>query len=175
MEEIGGWSARSLARLIGVPPQTVQYWVASGLIIPEKVGRGRGGFVIGLRGLMEAVTILELRKRGFSLQKIREAVENLRQLSGCERPLTCLTLVAAGNELVWQYVDWKNADEVARLNISALHRPGQALLFLPLGELHEGLLHRLDAASVEPPEAEARQPVVAGSSVRRQQKGGDQS
>jgi DNA-binding transcriptional MerR regulator len=145
MEEIGGWSARSLARLISVPPQTVQYWVASGLIIPEKVGRGRGGFVIGLRGLMEAVTILELRKGGFSLQKIREAVENLRRLSTRERPLTCLTLVAMGNEFAW-----KTGDELAEVTISALRQPGQALFVFPVGERHEALIRQLDGVPVDP-------------------------
>jgi len=145
MEEMGGWSARSLARLIGVPPQTVQHWVASGLIVPEKVGRGRGGIVIGLHGLMEAVTILELRKGGFSLQKIREAVENLRRLSTRERPLTCLTLVAMGNELAW-----KTGDELAGVTISALRQPGQALFVFPVGERHEALIRQLDGVPPDP-------------------------
>lgn len=136
-----GWTARSLARLTGVPAPTLATWVSSGLITPEQYGRGRGGHTIGVSGLMELAAIIELRKAGFSLQSIRRAVENLRGLSGHIRPLAGLTLVVAGGDIVW-----KDADELSMMPISALHKPGQRLMIFPIGERQAEMLHRLEEA-----------------------------
>jgi DNA-binding transcriptional MerR regulator len=79
---MAGWTARALARQTGIPAATVSKWVTSDLITPEQYGRGRGGHIIGLSGLMELLAVQELSAAGFSMQAIRRAVENLRQLSG---------------------------------------------------------------------------------------------
>ncbi len=133
-----GWSARALARLTGVPVPTLASWVRTGLITPIQYGRGRGGHSIGVSGLMELVAITELRKAGVPLQAIRRAVENLRELSGYARPLARLTLVVDGGDIAW-----KDADELAIMPISALHKPGQRLMIFPVGEQHAEMLHRL--------------------------------
>ncbi len=133
-----GWSARALARLTGVPVPTLASWVRTGLITPIQYGRGRGGHSIGVSGLMELVAIIELRRAGVPLQSIRRAVENLREISGHARPLARLTMVVDGGDIAW-----KDADELAVMPISALHKPGQRLMIFPVGEQHAEMLHQL--------------------------------
>ncbi len=138
-----GWSARELSRMTGIKIPTLLHWIDGGLVNPEQVGRGRGGHSIGMAGLMELVAVSELRQAGFSLQEIRRAVDNLRELTGHERPLAQLTLVVCGNDIAW-----KNADELADLPMSALHYPGQRLMVLPVGKMHTDLVERLQDCSI---------------------------
>jgi DNA-binding transcriptional MerR regulator len=133
-----GWTARALARQTGVPAATVASWVTSGLVTPEQYGRGRGGHIIGVSGLLELLAVVELRQAGVPMQAIRRAVENLRQLSGHERPLARLTLIVSGKDIVW-----KDALELSGVTISALHKPGQRLMVFPVGEIHTEMLLQL--------------------------------
>ncbi len=137
---MGGWSARALARLTGVPVATVATWVNTGLVTPVRHGRGRGGHTIGAAGLLELLAVVELREAGFSMQAIHRAVENLRELSGQHRPLAGLTIVVDGGDILW-----KDADEVSETPISALRRPGQRLMIFPIGEQHAGYLQALQS------------------------------
>lgn len=135
-----GWTARALARLTGIPPATVASWVNIGLVVPDQRGRGRAGHVIGVTGLLEILAIAELRNHGFSLQSIRQAVENLRRLTGRPRPLVSLVLVASGGDIVW-----RDASEIDSMPVSALAAPGQRFLMLPLGLQHAEMLKHLAA------------------------------
>lgn len=126
---MSGWTARELARLTGISVPTVSAWIQAGLIIPHEYGRGRGGHSIGLSGLIELLTIVELRSAGFSLQSIRKAVENLRLISGEHSPLGHLTLVVVGKDIVW-----RDRDELANMPVSALYQPGQRVMLFPIGE-----------------------------------------
>src|SRR5438067_1744912 len=96
------WTARQLAQLLGVPVPTVTFWVSSGLVTPDRHGRGRGGHSIGMMGLLELVTVHELRQAGFSMQKIRRVVGALHELSGHEHPFARLTIVSIGDDIAWK-------------------------------------------------------------------------
>lgn len=135
---MAGWTARALARQTGIPATTVASWVTSGLVTPEHYGRGRGGHIIGISGLLELLAVLELRNTGFSMQAIRRAVDNLRQLSGHDRPLMNLTLVVSGNDIVW-----KDSRDLSEIPISLLQVPGQRLMVFPIGEQHAAMLKNL--------------------------------
>jgi len=135
---MAGWTGRALARLLMIPPATVTSWISSGLVTPDAYGRGRGGHAIGMSGLLEMVAIVEMRNAGLPTQSIWRVVEALRELSVHARPLAGLTLVIIGNDAVW-----KDATELYAMPISALHRPGQRLSILPIGEQHAALLHQL--------------------------------
>ncbi len=137
-----GWTARSLARLLQVPAPTVASWVTVGLVTPERYGRGRGGHVIGINGLLELLAVIELRQAGFSLQTIRRAVVNLREMSGHDRPLAKLILVVNGQDIFWM-----DANDVSGMPISALQSPGQRLMVFPIGEQHEEFLQKLSIRS----------------------------
>ncbi len=137
---MSGWTARALARLTGVPAATVATWVSNGLVTPVRHGRGRGGHTIGAAGLLELLAVVDLREAGFSMQAIHRAVENLRALSGQDRPLAGLTIVVDGGDILW-----KDAHEVSDTPISALRRPGQRLMVFPIGEQHAECLQTLQS------------------------------
>ncbi|HEX8237383.1 MAG TPA: MerR family transcriptional regulator [Abditibacteriaceae bacterium] len=132
---MAGWTAREIARYIGVPPNTVTSWIQSGLVTPDVLRRGRAGHEIGVSALLELLAVVELKGAGLSVQAIRRAVENLRQLTGHKRPLVHLTLVVQGEDIVWRH-----SEEVEVAQISALHHPGQRLMIFPIGEQHQSLL-----------------------------------
>lgn len=134
-----------------MPAATVSSWVSSNLVHAEQYGRGRGGHVIGITGLLELLAVVELREAGFPLQAIRRAVENLRSLSGQDRPLARLTLIVSGKDIAW-----KDSRELSDVTISALRRPGQRLMVFPIGERHTEMLHRLSGDS---------EPVTAGDGI----------
>lgn len=137
---MAGWSARAMARHLGMPAQTLIYWIGTELVTPDEYGHGRHGHVIGVNGLMELLTVKELREANFSLQEVRRAVENLRSLTGERRPLVRLTLVAAGSDIVWM-----DRSDVPTAAASALQQPGQRLMVFPVGELHAEILRQLSA------------------------------
>ena len=156
-----GWTARALARLTGVPAPTVTSWIASGLVTPEHMGRGRGGHLIGVSGLMELLTVIELRNAGLSLRDIRRSVEHLRAMAEEPRPLARLSLVVSGSDIAW-----RDDSEVSTVAVSALRKPGQRLMVFPMGEKHAELAKLLEAPNVQGlaldrslPEADA----IAGS------------
>lgn len=141
-EDTAGWSARELSRMTSIKLPTLIHWIGSGLVTPEHFGRGRGGHSIGIAGLMELLAVSELRHAGFSLQEVRRAVDNLRELTGHNRPLAQLTLVVSGNDIAW-----KNAEELATIPVSVLQSPGQRLMVLPVGKMHSDLVGRLQTST----------------------------
>jgi DNA-binding transcriptional MerR regulator len=135
---MAAWTAREIARHIGVPANTVTSWIQSGLVTPDTLRRGRAGHEIGTSALLELLAVIEMRNAGISIQAIRRAVENLRQITGHDRPLAQLTLVVRGNDIVW-----RQSEDVEESQISALHSPGQRLMIFPIGERHQSLVSKL--------------------------------
>jgi len=138
MKSDSGWTARALAQRLDIPPATLNSWISNDLVTLDARGKGRKGHVIGLTGLLEVSTIIELRAAGFTTKQIRRAVKNLRELGGPNRPLARLSLLVSGKDLVR-----KNAADLDGLTISALATPGQRPMVFPMGEIQERLLARL--------------------------------
>ena len=86
---------------------------------------------------------MELRNAGISLQAVQRAVEELRQITSEERPLSHLMVVAIGDDVVWH----EGGDPTAM--VSAKRQPGQRILIVPVGEATAELQRRLGAESVE--------------------------
>ena len=129
------WSARALAKQVGLPPSTVLYWINSGLVRPDERGRGRRGHSIGVAGLLEIVAVRDLREAGIATPSIRRAVENLRALTGLDRPLAPLSLVVQGNDVT--------VLDDTDVPVSVLRRPAQRLMVFPIGEEHARILGAL--------------------------------
>lgn len=133
-----GWTARTLARFTGVSAPSVIEWIKQGLVSAERKGHGRKGHCIGVTGLMELVTVIELRQAGLSTSEIRGVVASLRGISGGDTPLAQLTLVISGGDIAW-----RDVETLTSTTVSALRHPGQRLMVFPAGERHSALLDRL--------------------------------
>lgn len=131
------WSARVLARQFGLPHSTVSNWIVIGLVRPDKHGRGRAGHSIGVAGLLELVAVKDLRDAGVSVKQIQRAVQNLRKLTGQDRPLARLVLVVVGHDIIVQDL------EDPSLVMSTLRNPGQRVMVFPIGEQHAQALVEL--------------------------------
>lgn len=142
---MAGWSVRGLARLIGINHNTLQYWVATGLVTVEERRRGRSGHGIGLAGLLEAVTVAELREAEFSLQAIREAINLLRKETrrGEYGTWGDLLLVSRGDDLQWMPQD--------DLDPISLHKkPRQRVMVFPIGAIYQEARERADQVERTP-------------------------
>lgn len=137
---MNGWTARALAEHTDTPPTTLSTWISDGLVAVEEAGVGRTGHTIGVMGLLELLAVKQLRGAGFSLQAIRKTVDNLRALSGEDRPLARLTLVVHGDDIIW-----RDAGDIDGVTVSAFRRPGQRLMVFPLGEAHADLVEQLSS------------------------------
>lgn len=132
-----GWTARTLAKQLELPPSTLSHWITTGLVEPEERGRGRRGHNIGVSGLLELVAVSQLREAGIPVPSIRQVIENLRSLTGHERPLATVLLVVVGNDVIVEDVIDPS------LLTSVLQRPTQRVMVFPIGEQHAQLLDEL--------------------------------
>lgn len=155
---MAGWTARALSAHTDTPTTTLSAWIGAGLVMPERTGIGRRGHTIGAVGLLELLAVKELRAAGFSLQSIQLAVENLREMSGEDRPLGRLLLVVHGDDIVW-----RDASSLDGLTVSALRQPGQRLMVFHVGEEHASIVRRLSerAPRQRPASAPPGQPLSA--------------
>lgn len=141
------WSARAVAKQVGLPSSTLSYWIRSELVRPDEFGRGRRGHSIGVTGLLEIIAVRDLRDVGMSTSLIRRAVENLRAITGLDRPLAPLRLVVLGDD-----VTVLDQDD---LPVSILRHPTQRVMVFPIGEEHAKVLNGLNEGARSSEEATA--------------------
>lgn len=83
-------SKKELVELLGLPPQTIQYYTDQGLVIPAENPRGRG---VTRRysefNIFELLLIKELAKLGNDLKTIKQIMDHLRPSKG--KPLVFST------------------------------------------------------------------------------------
>ena len=72
-------TSREVVKLTGITPRQLQWWDERGIVVPERVGRRR---IYALEDLAEVAVICELRKRGFSLQRVRKVMRFLEREFG---------------------------------------------------------------------------------------------
>ena len=73
------FSSRQVAELTGLSLRQLQWWDERGLVVPQRQGHRR---LYSLDDLAEVAVIAELRRKGFSLQRMRKVVRFLRQELG---------------------------------------------------------------------------------------------
>jgi DNA-binding transcriptional MerR regulator len=73
------FTTREVVRLTGISPRQLQWWDERGIVVPVRDGHNR---VYSLDDVAEVAVICELRKRGFSLQKIRRVIRFLQRELG---------------------------------------------------------------------------------------------
>ena len=72
-------SSNEVAALTGISLRQLQWWDERGLVVPAREGRRR---LYSLDDLAEVAVIAELRRKGFSLQRMRKVMRFLRQELG---------------------------------------------------------------------------------------------
>ena len=72
-------TSNEVAALTGISLRQLQWWDERGLVVPERKGHRR---LYSLDDLAEVAVIAELRRKGFSLQRMRKVVRYLRQELG---------------------------------------------------------------------------------------------
>jgi len=74
MQEV--FTSRDIIRLTGITARQLQWWDGRGLVVPGREGHRR---IYSFEDLTEVAVICELRRKGFSLQGMRQVVRFLQK------------------------------------------------------------------------------------------------
>jgi DNA-binding transcriptional MerR regulator len=97
------FKSQQVREIIGLTRRQMQYWSATGLIVPSYNTEG-GHARYTFEDLVAFKTSKRLLEAGVSVQKIRKVITNLRAiLPKIKRPLSELTLVATGDVILVFY------------------------------------------------------------------------
>src|SRR5246500_5947814 len=72
----GTFSTQDVIRLTGITARQLQWWDERGIVVPARQGHRR---VYSFEDLTEVAVICELRRKGFSLQRMRKVVRFLQK------------------------------------------------------------------------------------------------
>jgi DNA-binding transcriptional MerR regulator len=72
----GSFTSQDVVRLTGITARQLQWWDERGLVVPVRHGHRR---VYSFEDLTEVAVICELRRKGFSLQRMRKVVRFLQK------------------------------------------------------------------------------------------------
>jgi DNA-binding transcriptional MerR regulator len=70
------FSSQDVIRLTGITARQLQWWDERGIVVPARQGHRR---VYSFEDLTEVAVICELRRKGFSLQRMRKVVRFLQK------------------------------------------------------------------------------------------------
>jgi len=73
------WTSRQVVGLTGITPRQLQWWDERGIVVPVRQGHKR---LYSVEDLSEVAVICELRRRGFSLQRVRTVMRFLQREFG---------------------------------------------------------------------------------------------
>jgi len=70
------FTSREVIQLTGITPRQLQWWDERGIVVPVREGHRR---LYSMEDLAEVAVICELRRKGFSLQRVRKVVRFLQR------------------------------------------------------------------------------------------------
>ena len=73
------FTSNEVVALTGITPRQLQWWDERGLVVPARQGHRR---LYSMEDVAEVAVIVELRRKGFSLQRMRKIVKFLRHELG---------------------------------------------------------------------------------------------
>ena len=73
------WTSVEVMGLTGITARQLQWWDERGIVVPERAGHRR---LYSLEDVTEVAVICELRKRAFSLQRVRKVMRFLQREFG---------------------------------------------------------------------------------------------
>ncbi|HZQ93027.1 MAG TPA: MerR family transcriptional regulator [Terriglobales bacterium] len=74
-----GYTSNRVVELTGITPRQLQWWDERGIVAPAREGRNR---LYSMADLAEIAVICELRRKGFSLQRVRKVMRFLQRELG---------------------------------------------------------------------------------------------
>ncbi len=134
-----GFRAPQVCAAVGISYRQLDYWARTGLIRPSiQSAQGSGSQrLYSFTDLVQLKVVKRLLDAGMSLQKIRTAIEILRDQLRSETPLTDVTLLSDGITIYAAH----SAEEVVDV-----FRRGQGVFGIAVGPVQEeleGQLHML--------------------------------
>jgi len=72
-------TSREVVAVTGITPRQLQWWDERGIVVPAREGHRR---LYSMEDLAEVAVICEMRRRGFSLQRMRKVVRFLQKEFG---------------------------------------------------------------------------------------------
>ncbi len=76
---VQGYSSKQVMALTGISARQLQWWDERGIVVPARFGHRR---LYSVEDLAEVAVITELRRRGFSLQRVRKVLRFLERELG---------------------------------------------------------------------------------------------
>ena len=73
------FTSNEVISLTGITPRQLQWWDERGLVVPAREGRNR---LYTMEDLAEIAVLSQLRKKGFSLQRVRKIMRYLQKELG---------------------------------------------------------------------------------------------
>lgn len=73
------FTSKEAVALTGITPRQLQWWDEGGIVVPERAGHSR---LYSLDDMAELAVIAELRRKGFSLQRVRKVMRFLQRELG---------------------------------------------------------------------------------------------
>src|SRR5579872_478408 len=70
------FTTRDVIALTGITPRQLQWWDERGIVVPSRQGHRR---LYSMEDLAEVAVICELRRKGFSLQRVRKVMRFLQR------------------------------------------------------------------------------------------------
>lgn len=73
------FTSRDVVELTGITPRQLQWWDERGIVVPTRQGHRR---LYSFEDLSEVAVICQLRRKGFSLQRVRKVIRFLQKEFG---------------------------------------------------------------------------------------------
>lgn len=73
------FTSNEVVALTGITPRQLQWWDERGLVVPSRQGRNR---LYSMDDLAEVAVLCQLRRKGFSLQRVRKVMRFLQRELG---------------------------------------------------------------------------------------------
>ena len=92
------YSTRFVRKLTGASENQIKYWVKIRIVTPERIGKTH---YYSFRDIIKLRVLVQLRRNGLSLQKVRTGIDNLsRILPDTQDPMTRLMIHTDGIDMI---------------------------------------------------------------------------
>ncbi len=91
------YPTKLVRKLTGSSLNQLKYWVRINLISPERMGKS---FFYSFKDIVKLRVLVSLKRRGLSLQKVREGIRNLSAMLPDDEPLSRLIIYTDGVDMI---------------------------------------------------------------------------